>query len=87
MTAIETRRPGLARSRALSQVGLAKLIIVTGDPAEAVPIGHAALDTAGPIRSRRVADELADLGRRAEPHGARSDVQELRQRLATVTVT
>jgi hypothetical protein len=85
--AIETRRPDLARSRALSQIGLAKLIVVTGDPAEAVPIGHAALDTASPIRSRRVAEDLADLNRLAAPHGDRADMRELRERLATVTAS
>jgi hypothetical protein len=47
-----------------------------------VQVGHAALDTAGPVRSRRVADDLAHLGRLAERHEDRADVADLRERLA-----
>jgi hypothetical protein len=82
VTAIDGRHPNLVRSRALSQVGFAKLTMATGDPAEAVQIGHAALDTAGPVRSRRVADDLVHLGRLAERHEDRADVADLRERLA-----
>jgi hypothetical protein len=82
VTAIDGRRPDLVRSRALSQVGLAKLEMASGDPTEAVSIGHAALDTAGPVRSRRVADDLAHLGRLAQRHANQSDVGELCERLA-----
>jgi hypothetical protein len=81
VTAIEARRPDLPRSRALSQIGLAKLTMVTGDPAEAVSIGCAALATAGLVRSRRVADELAHLDRLAEPHSDRADVRQFRGQL------
>jgi hypothetical protein len=56
--------------------------MATGDPAEAVSVGHAALDTAGPVRSRRVADDLAHLDRLAQRHATRGDVRELRERLA-----
>jgi hypothetical protein len=83
VTAIDGRRPDLVRSRALSQVGLAKLEMAAGDPAEGVSIGHAALDTAGPVRSRRVADDLAQLGQLAQGHASRRDVGELCERLAT----
>lgn len=81
-TAIDGRRPGLVRSRALSQVGLAKLELAAGDPAKGVSIGHAALDTADPVRSRRVADDLAHLGALAQRHAHRRDVGELCERLA-----
>ena len=80
--AIHARRPDLVRSRVLSQIGLARLTMATGDPAEAVSVGHAALDTAGPVRSRRVADDLAHLDRLAQRHATRGDVRELRERLA-----
>jgi hypothetical protein len=80
-TAIKSRRPDLPRSRALSQVGLAKLTMARGDPAEAVSLGCAALDTAGPIRSRRVSDDLAQLDCLAAQHTDRDDVVELRERL------
>ena len=84
--AIDRRRPELARSLALSRVGLAKLVMATGDPAEAAQAGHAALDDAASIRSERLADDLAHLGRLAEAHQDRSDVETLRERiLAAVT--
>jgi len=80
-TSIKNRRADLPRSRALSQVGLAKLTMARGDPAEAVSLGLAALATAGPIRSRRVSDDLAQLDRFAGQHAHRDDVTELRERL------
>jgi hypothetical protein len=82
VTAIEARPVHLARSRALSQIGLAKLMMGTGDPAEATRLGHAALDAAATLRSRRIADELAELDQLADKHRARSDVEDLRVRLA-----
>jgi hypothetical protein len=87
VTAIECRRPHLARSLALSRVGLAKLTMATGDPAEAARLGHAALDASDALRSRRVADELAELHRLAERHRARGDVRALRERFATASAT
>jgi hypothetical protein len=81
LTAVDRRRPELARSRALSQIGLAKLAMATGDADEAVHLSHAALDTAEAIRSARVTDELAHLGRLADRHGDRRDLRELQARL------
>jgi hypothetical protein len=85
VTAIDRRPAHLARSRALSQIGLAKLTMAAGDPVEAAALGHAALDAAAALRSRRVADELAELHRLAEPHRAHSEVEDLRERLAAAT--
>ncbi|MGH3771433.1 MAG: hypothetical protein ACRDRW_08575 [Pseudonocardiaceae bacterium] len=45
------------RSRAICLTKLASLTIVTGDPLQAAAIGHAAVDLAGTIRSRRAAAE------------------------------
>jgi hypothetical protein len=42
--------------------------MATGDPTEAVAIGTAALDTISAIRSRRVAEDLRELGRLAAAH-------------------
>ncbi|MGH3696650.1 MAG: XRE family transcriptional regulator, partial [Pseudonocardiaceae bacterium] len=52
-----------ARPRAICQTKLASLTMATGDPLQAATIGHAALDVAGTIRSRRVADNLRELAR------------------------
>jgi hypothetical protein len=86
VTASDDRPLHLARSLALSQIGLAKLTMGTGDPAEAATQGHAALDAADPLRSRRIADQLAELHRLAEPHRGRSDVRDLRERLVAASV-
>jgi hypothetical protein len=85
VTAVERRPAHLARSRALSQIGLAKLTLVTGDPAEAAALGHAALDAADALRSRRVSEEVAELRRLAERHRARRELGDLRERLAAQT--
>jgi hypothetical protein len=70
-----------ARSRTLSQTKLASLTMVTGDPQEAAQIGGAALDAAGKIHSRRVADEVRELGRWATKHRHIEEVAHLRQRI------
>ncbi len=80
-TAVNQRGPDLRRSRALSQIGLAKLTMARGDPAEAVSLGHAALEVAGPIRSLRIADDLRHLDLLAERHSGCGDVADLRERL------
>jgi hypothetical protein len=85
ITGIEDRPPSLVRSRALSQLGLAKLTMVTGDPAEAVSIGRSALELARPVRSRRVLDDLTHLSQLAERHRDRADVVDLRHWLDTAT--
>ncbi len=79
---IAARAEGRARTR--DQIRLASLIMVTGDPLEAATLGTQALDWAGPLRSRRAADDLRDLRRLAEPHAHLSEIAELRQRIGTV---
>jgi hypothetical protein len=81
VTGIEDRPASLVRSRALSQIGLAKLTIATGDPSEALSVGESALESAGPIRSRRVLDDLAHLSQLADRHRDRADIADLRRRL------
>ncbi|GLZ38188.1 XRE family transcriptional regulator [Actinokineospora sp. NBRC 105648] len=73
-----------ARSRAMSQIKLASLVMATGDPAEAAVLGGQALDWSGPIRSRRAADDLGQLRGLAQAHGHRDDVAELSHRIGTV---
>ncbi len=75
-----------ARPRAICQTKLASLTMATGDPLQAATIGHAALDVAGTIRSRRVADNLRELARYATAHQHLDEVTHLRQRIATLLV-
>jgi hypothetical protein len=55
--------------------------MVAGDPQEAVLIGGSALDGAGKIQSRRLADEVRELGRFATKHQRLDEVAHLRQRI------
>lgn len=75
-----------ARPRAGCQARLASLTMATGDPLQAVAIGHEALDTAGTIRSRTAADDLRELSRHAAPHQQLDEVAHLRHRIATLLV-
>ncbi|MGH3915406.1 MAG: XRE family transcriptional regulator, partial [Pseudonocardiaceae bacterium] len=80
-TAIATRPEGRARTR--SQIRLASLIMVTGDPREAAALGIQALDWAAPLRSRRATSDFHDLNRLAEPHTNLPEEADLRARLRT----
>jgi transcriptional regulator with XRE-family HTH domain len=78
---------GYARARVLCRTKLASLTMATGDPRQAAAIGHAALDAAGTLRSRRVTDELRELARYAAGHQHLDEVAHLRQRIATLVCT
>ena len=84
--AIDLRRPELARCRALSEIGLAKLMMATGALDEAIALAEAALTTAESMRSRRVADELIRLDRLAERYEDHGGVQALRARLGVAAM-
>jgi hypothetical protein len=75
-----------ARACAISEIKLASLVMVTGDPCEAAVIGGQALDKASTIRSRRAADDMRDLRRFGEPHGRLTVVAELTHRIGSVVV-
>jgi hypothetical protein len=85
-TAVADFRPGQARSRTIDQIKLASLTMATGDPIEAAALGTAALESAGAVRSRRVAEDLRELGRRADRCSGVGEVDELRRRI-TATVS
>ncbi len=88
LTAAAAETPaGHARAQAIRLTGLASLTMATGDPLQAAAIGHAALDAAGPIRSRRVVEELRELARHAAPHQHLDEVAHLRHRIATLVCT
>lgn len=84
--AVKGHDDGYARARAISQTKLASLVMATGDPVEAAALGVQALDWAGPIRSRRAADDLRDLRRLAAPHENTTAVAELTSRIGTAVV-
>ncbi|MGH3828867.1 MAG: XRE family transcriptional regulator [Pseudonocardiaceae bacterium] len=74
-------------SQALCLTKLASLTMVTGDPLQAAALGHAALDIAGTIRSRRAAEELRELAHYAAAHQHLDEVAHLRHRIATLVGT
>lgn len=76
-----------ARLRTFSEISLASLIMVTGDPHEASEIGRRALASAGTIRSRRVADDLRQLRTLAAPHERITEVAELRHAIGERVAT
>ncbi len=78
---------GNTRARAVCLAKLASLTMATGDPIQAATIGHAALDAAGPLRSRYVTDALRELARYAAGHQHLDEVAYLRHRIATLVCT
>ncbi len=75
---------GKTRAQTIRLTKLASLTMATVDPLQAATIGHAALDAAGAVRSRRVAEELRELARCAASHEHLDQVAHLRQRIGTL---
>ena len=84
--AVAGHTAGFARSRAISQTKLATLVMTAGDPVEAALIGTAALEGAGPIRSRRAADDLRELARGAGRHPAVEPAVILQRQISTAVL-
>jgi hypothetical protein len=78
---------GNTRAQAIRLTKLASLTMATGDPLQAAAIGHAALDAAGVLRSRRATEELRELARYAATHQDLDEVAHLRQRIAVLVCT
>jgi hypothetical protein len=68
----------------MSAIKLASLTMETGDPQQAAVIGQQALNDARALRSRRAADDLRELGRRATKHPAVAEVAKLRHDIRRV---
>ncbi|GAA4888801.1 MULTISPECIES: helix-turn-helix domain-containing protein [Pseudonocardiaceae] len=83
-TAVELQAADYPRSRTFSRVRLASLMMSTGYPREAVPIGRQAVIDTAALRSKRLMTELHGLARSATPHVQFSDVAELRHDIATL---
>jgi hypothetical protein len=84
-------RPQEVPARRLLVVGVGgghvNTLTTRAHPLQAATIGHAALDTAGPIRSHRTAEELRELARYATTHQHLDEVAHLRHRIATLVCT
>lgn len=85
-SAIRLHNANYPRSRTFSRTRLASLIMVSGDPREALPIGRQALADAVPLRSKRIVSELRGLARAAEPHARIGDVADLRHDIAALAL-
>ncbi|MEW2401348.1 helix-turn-helix transcriptional regulator [Streptomyces sp. NPDC046862] len=81
--AIDEHGDGYVRSRALSGTKLASLRMATGDPQEAVTVGHRALDEVGRLRSQRAIDDVQELRRIAASRSRNAGVADLRERIRT----
>jgi hypothetical protein len=82
--AVSGHTPAYARSRTISRIKLASLLMATDDPREAVAVGTPALEGAGRLRSRRTAEDLRELRRYAGQHANVPDVADLRRRIGTL---
>jgi hypothetical protein len=86
-TAITGNTSNYVRFRVRTQIKLASLTMVTGDPIEAATLGTTALDAAGTIRSRHTTDELRQLARHAARRSDVGEVDELHRRITTAVLT
>ncbi|GLW09221.1 transcriptional regulator [Microtetraspora sp. NBRC 13810] len=81
-TAVHGHGDDFARSRAMSRIKLACLMMVAGDPHEAADTGRIALGEVGRLRSRRAADDLRELAALGARHLAVPAVADLCRRIA-----
>ena len=76
-----------SRSRATCLAKLASLTMATGDPLQAVALGHQALDIASTLHSRMATEDLRELNLHAAAHQDLEEVTHLRHRIATLVCT
>ncbi len=82
--AIRLQAADYPRSRTFSRIRLASLMMTSGYPGEAVPIGRQAVNDTASLRSKRLMTELHGLARTAAVHARLGDVTELRQDIAAL---
>lgn len=75
--AVTHHRPGYTRSRTISLIKQATLVMATGDPREAASIGHDAVNPAARLKSQRARTDLIALRTKAEAHASVAEVGEL----------
>ncbi|MBA0124295.1 XRE family transcriptional regulator [Haloechinothrix sp. YIM 98757] len=73
------------RSRTFSRIRLATLLMNTGYPQEALPIGRQAVVDSGSLRSKRLLTELQGLAGAAEAYSHLGDVAELRHNITSMS--
>ena len=76
-----------SRSRATCLAKLASLTMATGDPLQAVALGHVALDITSAIHSHQAIEDLRELNLHAAAHQDLEEVAHLRHRIATLVCT
>jgi hypothetical protein len=86
-TAVTGFGDGFARPRVIDQIKLASLVMVKGDLTEAAVIGGQALAAAGTLRSERLADDIRDLRRFAQPHERVTGVADLLHHISSTALT
>jgi hypothetical protein len=85
-TAVTGLGEGYVGSRLKDQIKITSLVMVTGDPDEAVMIGMRALDAVSTIRSHRMAEFLRELRHLSGAHRQHAGVAELIHRIGTAVV-
>lgn len=86
-TAIDLQGSDYPRSRAFSRVRLASLFMSTGNPHEAIPLGHQAAQEAASMRSQRLLSELAALGSTTAHNVPTPETADLRHEINKITVS
>lgn len=81
--AVDGYADAYVRSRALSGTKLATLIMATGDPEEALPVAHRALDEVGRLRSSRAVEDVMNLSKECRRYADDAEVAALRERIAS----
>jgi len=79
--AVSNHRLGYTRSRTISQIKLATLIMASGDPQEAASIGQEAVDPAARLKSHRTRTDLVALRTQAAVRGNIAEAGELVERI------
>lgn len=83
-TAIAGHTAGYVRSKVMSEVKLASLVMSTGDPIHAAVTGITALEHVDALRSRRAVAGLHELRQRSTAHSKIEQVAQLHHRLNSV---
>lgn len=79
--AVRHHLPSYTRSRTISQIKLATLLMASGDPREAASIGQEAVYPAARLRSNRARTDLIELRTRAAMRAAIAEAGELVERI------
>ncbi|GAA3298379.1 helix-turn-helix domain-containing protein [Dactylosporangium vinaceum] len=79
--AVSNHQPGYTRSRTISLIKQATLMMATGDPRQAASVGQGAVQPAARLKSQRARTDLIALRSKAEVHVVIPEVGELVERI------